>query len=69
MTLIVPIYLSYYVLIVCCMPTYTCTHAKLSRTSLFLGQILNLKTSFFYLDGGSMSLLCSAMQADNLSNL
>jgi hypothetical protein len=29
------------------MPTCTCTHAKLSKTSFFLGQILNLKTSFF----------------------
>jgi hypothetical protein len=48
MTLIVHIYLPYYVLIDCCMPTCTCTHAKLSRTSFFLGQILNLKTSFFF---------------------
>jgi hypothetical protein len=47
MTLIAPIYLPYEVLIDCCMPTCTCTHAKLSRTSFFLGQILNPKTSFF----------------------
>jgi hypothetical protein len=47
MSLITPIYLQYYVLIDCCMPTSTCTHAKLSKTSFFLGQILNPKTSFF----------------------
>jgi hypothetical protein len=35
------------VLIDCCKPTCTCTHAKLSKTSFFLGQILNPKTSFF----------------------
>jgi hypothetical protein len=29
------------------MPTCTCTHAKLSKTSFFLGQILNPKTSLF----------------------
>jgi hypothetical protein len=46
MTLIAPIYLPYYVLIDCCMPTCTCTHAKLSKTSFFLGQILNHKMSF-----------------------
>jgi hypothetical protein len=46
MTSVVPIYLSYYVLIDCCMPTCTCTHAKLSKTSFFFGQILNPKTSF-----------------------
>jgi hypothetical protein len=47
MTLTAPIYLPYYVLIDCCMPTCTCTHAKLSKTSFFLGQILNPKMSFF----------------------
>jgi hypothetical protein len=47
MTSIAPFYLSYYVLIDCCMPTCTCTQAKLSKTSFFLGQILNPKTSFF----------------------
>jgi hypothetical protein len=47
MTSIAPIYLPYQVLIDCCMPTCTCTHAKLSKTSFFLGQILNPKTSFF----------------------
>jgi hypothetical protein len=60
MTLITPIYLPYYVLIDCCMPTCTCTHAKLSKTSIFLGQILNLKTSFF-LDG--VSTFCLEMKA------
>jgi hypothetical protein len=47
MIMISHIYLSYLVLIDCCMPTCTCTHAKLSKTSFFLGQILNHKTSFF----------------------
>jgi hypothetical protein len=47
MTSITPIYLPYYVLIDCCMPTCTCTHAKLSKMSIFLGQILNPKTPFF----------------------
>jgi hypothetical protein len=47
MTSIAPIYLTYQVLIDCCMPTYTCKLAKLSKTSFFLGQILNPKTSFF----------------------
>jgi hypothetical protein len=32
-------------LIDCCIPTCTCTHA--TKTSFFLGQILNSKTSFF----------------------
>jgi hypothetical protein len=45
MTSIAPIYLPYQVLIDCCMPTCTCTHAKLSKTSFFLRQILNPKTS------------------------
>jgi hypothetical protein len=47
MTSIAPMYLTYYVLIDCCMPTCTCTHTKLSKTSFFFGQILNPKTSFF----------------------
>jgi hypothetical protein len=47
MTSIAPIYLSYQVLIDCCMPTCTCTHVKLSKASFFLGQILNPKMSFF----------------------
>jgi hypothetical protein len=47
MTLIAPIYLSYLVLIDCCMPTCTCIHAKLSKTSFFFGQILNLKHHSF----------------------
>jgi hypothetical protein len=47
MTSIAPIYLTYYVLIDCCMPTCTCTHAKLGKTTFFLGQILNPKTTFF----------------------
>jgi hypothetical protein len=47
MTSIAPIYLSYHVLIDCCVPICTCTHVKLSKTSLFLGQILNPETSFF----------------------
>jgi hypothetical protein len=47
MTSIAPIYLPYYMLIDYCMPTCTCTHTKLSKTSFFLGQILNPKTSFF----------------------
>jgi hypothetical protein len=51
MTSIVPIYLSYYVLIDCCMPTYTCIHGKLSKTSFFFGQILNLKRHFFGTEG------------------
>jgi hypothetical protein len=42
---IAPIYLSYQVLIDCCMPT--CTHDKLSKTSFFWGQILNLKRHSF----------------------
>jgi hypothetical protein len=41
------IYLSYYVLIDCCMPTCTCKHDKLSKMLFFLKQILNFKTSFF----------------------
>jgi hypothetical protein len=40
------------VLIDCCMPTCTCRHTKLSKTSFFLGQILNFKTSFFFWNGG-----------------
>jgi hypothetical protein len=52
MTSIAPIYLPYYVLIDCCMPTCTCTHAKLSKMLFFLGQILNLKRHSFW-DGGS----------------
>jgi hypothetical protein len=56
MTSIAPIYLPYYVLIDCCMPTCTCTHAKLSKMSFFLGQILNPKTSLF-LGRGSKSIL------------
>jgi hypothetical protein len=32
---IAPIYLPYYVLIDCCMPTYTSINAKLSKTSFF----------------------------------
>jgi hypothetical protein len=36
------------VLIDCCMPTCTCTHAKLSKTLFFLGQILNPKSLFFW---------------------
>jgi hypothetical protein len=48
MTMIAPIYLPYLTLIDCCIPTCKCTHAKLSKTSFFLGQILNLKTSFFF---------------------
>jgi hypothetical protein len=47
MTLTTPIYLPYYVLINCCMPTCACTHAKLSKTSFFWGQILHPKTTFF----------------------
>jgi hypothetical protein len=47
MTSIAPIYLPYYVLIDCCMPTCTCTRTKLSKTSFFFGQILNPKTSLF----------------------
>jgi hypothetical protein len=47
MTSIAPIYLPYEVLIDCCMPTCTCTHAKLNKTSFFVGQILNPKMSFF----------------------
>jgi hypothetical protein len=47
MTSIAPIYLPYQVLIDCCVSTCTCTHTKLSKTSFFLGQILNPKTSFF----------------------
>jgi hypothetical protein len=47
MTSIAPMYLTYYVLIDCCMPTCTCTHTKLSKTLFFFGQILNPKTSFF----------------------
>jgi hypothetical protein len=47
MTSIALIYLPYYVLIDCCMPTCTCKLAKLSKTSFFSGQILNPKTSFF----------------------
>jgi hypothetical protein len=43
------------VLIDCCMPTCTCTHAKLSKTSFFFGQILNLKMSFFL---GRRSMSC-----------
>jgi hypothetical protein len=37
MTSIAPIYLPYYELIDCCMPTCTCTctHAKLRKTSFF----------------------------------
>jgi hypothetical protein len=46
MTSIAPIYLSYYVLIDCCIPTYT--YAKLIKTSFFLGQILNPKMAFFF---------------------
>jgi hypothetical protein len=56
MTSIAPIYLPYYVLIDCYMPTSTCTHAKISKMSFFFRQILNPKTSFFlgqreYVDG------------------
>jgi hypothetical protein len=47
MTSITPIYLPYLVLIDSCMPTCACTHAKLSKTSCFLGQILNPKTISF----------------------
>jgi hypothetical protein len=47
-TSIDPIYLPYHVLIDCCMPTCTCRHVKLSKTSFFLGQILNPETSFFW---------------------
>jgi hypothetical protein len=39
------------VLIDCCIPTCTCTHAKLSKTSLFFRQILNLKRHSFVTDG------------------
>jgi hypothetical protein len=46
MTSIAPIYLPYEVLIDCCIPTCTCRHAKLSKTSFFLGQIFNPTTSF-----------------------
>jgi hypothetical protein len=56
MTSIAPIYLPYYVLIDCCMPTCTCTHAKVSKTSIFLGQILNPKTSFFFRTEGVDSI-------------
>jgi hypothetical protein len=35
MTSTAPIYLSHYVLIDCCVPTCTCRHAKLSKTSFF----------------------------------
>jgi hypothetical protein len=45
---VAPIYLSYQVLIDYCMPTCTCTHVKLSKTSFFLGQVLNPKTSLFF---------------------
>jgi replication initiation and membrane attachment protein DnaB len=45
--MVTPIYFSYLVLIDCCMPTCICTHAKLSKTSFFSGQILNPKLSFF----------------------
>jgi hypothetical protein len=47
MTSIAPNFLPYWVLIDSCMATCTCTHAKLSKMSFFLGQILNPKTSFF----------------------
>jgi hypothetical protein len=53
---ITPIYLPYYVLIDCCIPTCICTHTKLSKTSIFLGQILNPKTSFFGTKGVSWML-------------
>jgi hypothetical protein len=47
MTSIAPIYLSYLVLIDCCMTTCACIHAKLSKTTCILGQILNPKTRCF----------------------
>jgi hypothetical protein len=36
-------YLSYLVLIDCCMPTYACTHAKFSKTTCFLDKFWILK--------------------------
>jgi hypothetical protein len=56
MTSIAPIYLPYYVLIDCCIATCTCTHAKLSKTSCALGQILNSKTPFFFWTEGVLPI-------------
>jgi hypothetical protein len=64
MTLIAPVYLPNLVLNDCFMPTCTCRHAKLSKTTCFSGQILNPKMSFFlgwreyyyHLYGGTLSL-------------
>jgi hypothetical protein len=47
MTLVALIYLPYLVPTDCCMSTCAYAHAKLSKTTCFLGQIMNPKTTFF----------------------
>jgi hypothetical protein len=53
-----PFYLSYLVLIDCCMLICTYTHVKLSKTTYFLEQILNPKTTCFIL-GRREYVLCN----------
>jgi hypothetical protein len=53
MIMIAPIYLPCLMLIGCCMPTCTCTHAKLIKMSFFLDKFVILKCLSFG-DGGSI---------------
>jgi hypothetical protein len=66
MTSIAPIYLPYYVLIDCCMLTCTCIHAKLRKTTFFLGQILNPKMSLFF---GTDGVIIKGIKQCQLSKL